>query len=124
MKAESSDKYGFLEGMIRIGQEQLGRQVVEALEAASWTSIKVDTADAAVMQYTGDVPCKEFRIWKGTSGKFLFIISDFEIESQSFPGQRGADGVVKTPDNTVIRLGHALSERAVQLAQKKLYSIN
>ena len=99
----SGDQYGFLEGMIRIGQERLGREVLAAVEAAVWKEVPSDD------------PLSK-RSWEGAAPGFRFSLVDFELGSQGYPGERGADGAV-VARGTVIRLGHALAARAVELAR-------
>lgn len=101
-KPRSDDQYTFLEGMQRMGQGKLGQEIADAVEKATWTS-----------QPTPD-PYK-MRMWEGRSGRFRFVVTDFEVESQSFEGYRGADGMV-TSGTTMARLGHQLAAHAVELA--------
>ena len=103
--AKSSDKFGFLEGMIRIGQEALGRQILAAVEGAKWKP--EPTADP-----------RAARVWIGEAPGFRFVVADFEIESQGHEGERAADGTVSAP-GFAIRLGHALAGRAVLLARRQ-----
>lgn len=104
--APSSDKYGFLEGMIRIRQEALGREILAAVEVAKWRERPSDDPHRA-------------RTWEGTApGGFHFVVVDFEIESQGFKEQRGADGMVSVPGSAV-RLGHKLAAHAVELARRQ-----
>lgn len=101
-KAKSSDRYSFLEGMRRLGKGALGQMIVDAVEKAIW-----------IPQPTDD-PYK-VRAWQSKVGEFHFVITDFSIEDQGFEGERGADGVVRF-GTEIIRIGHQLAERAVELA--------
>ena len=105
---KTSDKYTFIEGMERTGQGALGRSILTALEEAKWKEQPSPAGD----------PYKA-RMWDGKAPGFQFNVFDFELDSQGFDGERGADGAV-TGDGFVIRLGHDLSEHAVELARAQL----
>lgn len=106
---KSGDEYGFVEGMERIGRGDLGRRIVAAAEKVEWKEQPPPIADNP---FSG-------RAWTGNHGGFHFVIMDFELESQGFPGERGADGAVRTPNNEVLRLGHEFSAHVVSLARKQ-----
>lgn len=112
IKPESSDKYDFLDGMIRIGMETLGRVIVAAAEKSTWKVVGLHPE------------VHESRTWEGTGvGSFRFVVTDFDLGSQGFPGHRAADGMVAVPDYGAIRLGHSFSARCVELARKQNPSV-
>ena len=105
----TSDQSSFIEGMERAGKGALGRQIVDALEKATWKELPPPSGNPY-----------EARMWEGTTPDFRFVVLDFELDSQGFPGERGADGAATGSGFAMIRLGHDLSERAVELARKQL----